>query len=96
MTVYYMSFVNIDLPEGIDRFAGACLVHASNPQRAVEIAWERECNPGGEIAMIEPTCIPDEKWFYRILLRSELAELETELNEKYHKDNPKHTPGVYQ
>lgn len=95
MTVYYMSFVDPDLPKG-ERFSGACLVHASDPKDAIETAWKCGCNPGGEIQMLVPEFIPDEKWFYRILSRHELAEMETELNQKYHQPKSYHTPSIYQ
>lgn len=88
MKTFYMSFV-VD-----GKFAGACLVHANYLAEAMVIAWDRGCNPGGEIASIEPEFIPDQKWFYRLLSRSDLAEMETELNEKYHQDNPRITPNL--
>lgn len=95
MTVYYMSFVQSDRPKG-ERFVGACLVHANSFEEAIKTAWKRGCNPGGEIQGGIPEFIPDEKWFYRILSLVDLAEMEVELNQKYHKDSPRHTPRLYQ
>jgi hypothetical protein len=89
MSLYYMSFVK----DGV--FAGACMVHADTPHHALTVAWQRGCNPGGEVLLMNPVNIPDEKWFYRILNKDELRELEAELNAKYQPENPRLTPILY-
>jgi hypothetical protein len=54
MTYYWLSFVDDARPEG-DRFLGGCLVEASSSEEAVVEAWQQQCNPGGEVAMVEIT-----------------------------------------
>lgn len=90
MQPFYMSFVK----DGA--FAGACLVYASDAKSAMQTAWEQKCNPGGEIQMLNPKFIPDDKWFNRLLSISDLREMEAELNQKYHQDKPLLTPRLYQ
>jgi hypothetical protein len=54
MTYYWLSFVDNDRPQG-QRFLGGCLVEATSAQDAVLEAWAQQCNPGGEVAMVEIT-----------------------------------------
>lgn len=89
MTPYYMSFVK----DGV--FAGACLVYASDAKEATIESWKSNCNPGGEILFVEIEFIPDQKWFYRLLSIDDLRDMEREMNETVHKDNPKLTPRLY-
>lgn len=44
---WWMSFV--DKTE--DKFLGVCIVEAADPFDAVQVAYTKGCNPGGEVAM---------------------------------------------
>jgi hypothetical protein len=35
-------------------FLGVAIVHADDPEDAVQRAWELGCNPGGEVAILGP------------------------------------------
>ena len=48
--VYWMSFVDPD--DG--HFLGVAIVHAEDPLTAVQEAWARGCNPGGEVGIMGP------------------------------------------
>ena len=54
MTYYWLSFCDSDRPEG-QHFLGGCIVEAWNAEDAVREAWAQNCNPGGEVAIIEVT-----------------------------------------
>ncbi len=54
MTYYWLSFVDDTRPEG-DRFVGGCIVVASSAAGAVMEARAQDCNPGGEVAIVEIT-----------------------------------------
>lgn len=89
--IVYMSFVKDEC------FLGACIVHADDQEDALRVAWRKNCNPGGEVmSVIVRHNLPDEKWFDRLLAKTDLAEMECELNAKYCPDDPKRTPGLYQ
>lgn len=80
----FLSFVNAS------GFAGACivLVDKEEDQRlvsrsAIQEAWERECNPGGEAMIV---LIPDnirdlteEKYLNRLLTRDEAEAWDNEI-----------------
>jgi hypothetical protein len=78
MCWWYLSFVHADRAEG-DGFVGACVVQAPNELMAVITAWNREINPGGEVALIslgdEATPEFIEQWCYRLLNRGEAQSL---------------------
>lgn len=46
MSWYYLSFVKDDA------FAGACIVEGAHPAVAIQEAWDRGINPGGEVMAI--------------------------------------------
>jgi hypothetical protein len=50
---YYLSFVDDDRPRG-SRWLGGCCVEADSPIGAVQEAWRRGCNPGGEVGIWGP------------------------------------------
>jgi len=54
MTYYWLSFCDDTRPKG-EHFLGGCLVEADYVQDAVLVSWEQECNPGGEVQIIEIT-----------------------------------------
>lgn len=75
----YMSFV------GSTGFLGACIVRVPAQATkqaagalAIQEAWKQECNPGGEVMSIimddVQMAATDEKWFNRLLNRTEVEE----------------------
>lgn len=85
MTIYWLSFVDPDKPEGKE-FLGACLVEADGFLLAVKAAYRKGCNPGGEVA---GSTVPTEmvkyintKWMNRLLTKDECIEFEEEVRHK--------------
>lgn len=48
MPLFWLSFCDRSLPAG-EQFIGVCLVRANSLGHALEEAWLRKCNPGGEV-----------------------------------------------
>ena len=83
MRTYYLSFVDKDRPVG-QRFLGGCVVDVDRPAKnghdkwavaAVQKSWELECNPGGEVMILNVTGSPHNHHFPRGILLSR-AEME--------------------
>jgi len=76
MSVYWLSFVDTNRPEG-DKFLGVAIVHGTDPQDAVATAWTLGCNPGGEVMILGP--IPEDIYadtdMCRLLDRAEAERL---------------------
>jgi hypothetical protein len=72
---YWLSFCDPNLPKG-QTFLGACVVRAHGVITASQAAWDRGCNPGGEMACWElPDSKPiDERFIHRLLSRAEIEE----------------------
>lgn len=51
--VYWLSFVDPDRPKG-EKFLGVAIVRGTDPQDACATAWDRGCNPGGEVLINGP------------------------------------------
>jgi len=61
-------------------FAGVAIVDAGNLAGAAQIAWERGCNPGGEIVSVElpPSLQIDPSFRNRLLDRADATRLRDE------------------
>ena len=59
MTLYWLSFSDLDRPKG-SQFLGAAIVEAANFIAAVVRARELGCNPGGECQGGECPAVPPE------------------------------------
>jgi hypothetical protein len=73
--IWWLSFCDPHKPPG-DQFLGVCMVHAPDLKTAIQIAWVRECNPGGEVMGCRILDAGYKKEdFYRILTRVEADQL---------------------
>ena len=75
MTYWWLSFVDPERPEG-KRFLGGTIVAARDEKGAIEEAWRRGVNPGGEVMIV---AIPAGKlskmrpdWFNRLVSEEEI------------------------
>jgi hypothetical protein len=81
---YYLSFVDTDRPEG-DRWLGGCFVEADHSMGAAAAAWQKRCNPGGEVQMWGPMQAPPEARLQnRLLNRDEVHSAEVKLRPIIH------------
>ena len=55
MTYWWLSFTDNTRAEG-DRFLGGCIIEASSFGEAINEAWRRKINPGGEVMGFEVPC----------------------------------------
>lgn len=61
MKLWWLSFCDSSRPIG-QHFIGACIAEGEDESDVVVQTWAHECNPGGEVAMIEfPEHAPDFK-----------------------------------
>lgn len=49
---WMLSFCDTEKPVG-EQFLGGCIVDADDELAAMRVAWERGCNPGGEVAFMD-------------------------------------------
>ena len=84
MTLFWLSFCDPDRPKG-SQFLGACIVEGQSgvPMSAIQTAWLRKCNPGGEVQIAEilPSLVKHvaPKWMNRLLTREEAQEFDREM-----------------
>jgi hypothetical protein len=75
--IYWLSFCDLRRPEG-GQFLGAALIEADSLGQALTLAWENDCNPGGEVAALEipahqhPRC---RQHLNRLMSREELDDV---------------------
>jgi hypothetical protein len=87
MKLYWLSFCDSGLPEG-QQFLGVSIVEADSDGDAVRIAWDRNCNPGGEVMLLEfpdelALVVPEESK-HRLLSREEAEALDEMLGPTVH------------
>lgn len=84
MSSWWLSFADADLPKG-RQFLGACIVTGETLEEAVRRSHLLECNPGGEIQVIQVAAdtapFIGDQWRRRILTRGECAALDQHLQE---------------
>lgn len=78
MKYWWMSFADPDRPQG-DTFLGVAICRGDNLGEAIARAWEKGCNPGGEVAALEVPFLTDPSFTGvqpdRLLSQKELERL---------------------
>lgn len=69
---FWLSFASGPPPNG---FLGAAIVQALDFEEAIEEAWRRELNPGGEVRGGALAKVPDDEYRNRLLNRQEATDL---------------------
>lgn len=72
---WWLSFVD----PGANRFLGGALIRADDMQEAINEAWIRGINPGGEVRGVEVERLPRERWRNRLLQKEEIREMEIDM-----------------
>lgn len=73
---WWMSFADGPPPDG---FLGVALVQGNTFEKAVEKAWRKGCNPGGEINAFPLAVVPPRKLRHRLLNRAEATDLQDKI-----------------
>lgn len=76
MTLWWLSFINPDLPRGA-RNLGVAIVPATDISTAADKAWELGCNPGGEVAgwPLPPQPVVPDEYIGKLLTLDEADKL---------------------
>ncbi len=86
METFWLSFVDPDELPG-SRFLGVCIVEAEDFGKAIATAWERSCNPGGQVEVINLTECGHKikpEFFNRLLTKDEAQSGDYYLQETFH------------
>ena len=77
MALFWLSFVDPDLPEG-SAFLGVSIVDAPDLEAAIEKAWALGINPGGQVLsqkLSEEPSVPSQ-YIDRLMQKPEVDELQ--------------------
>lgn len=73
---WWLSFVDNERESG-DRFLGASIVRANGAITATQMAYDKGCNPGGEVLVVQlPELDGMLVWANRLLTRSQCKEFD--------------------